>query len=248
MSTQQADLLEQSSESHSSSLFFEPSLALDVQRTSWISLLEALPNCSSWRLFYISVLKRWFDLIVGGIALVMLLPLLTLVAGAILLSMGTPVIFRQVRVGRNGKTFVMYKFRTMIADRRNQKGHFDGPERRMRHKTSHDPRVTRLGRFLRRTSIDELPQLINVVRGDMSLIGPRPEIPHIVDGYAAWQHRRHLVKPGITGWWQVHGRSDLPMHEHTELDIYYVEHLSLRLDLYIVLCTFRAVLSRAGAF
>jgi lipopolysaccharide/colanic/teichoic acid biosynthesis glycosyltransferase len=248
MSTQQADLLEPPSESHSTSLFFEPSLPLDARSTAWITLLEALPNCSSWRLFYVSALKRWFDLIIGSFAIVILLPLFAIVACAIFISMGTPVIFRQVRVGRNGQTFVMYKFRTMIADRRHHTAQFDGPERRMRHKTSHDPRVTRLGRFLRRTSIDELPQLLNVVRGDMSLIGPRPEIPHIVDGYATWQHRRHLVKPGITGWWQVQGRSDLPMHEHTELDIYYVEHLSLQLDLYIVLCTFRAVLSRAGAF
>jgi lipopolysaccharide/colanic/teichoic acid biosynthesis glycosyltransferase len=116
------------------------------------------------------------------------------------------------------------------------------------HKIKDDPRVTRVGRLIRRTSIDELPQLINVIRGEMSLIGPRPELPQIVRDYEPWMHRRHLVRPGLTGWWQVRGRSDLPMHEHTDLDIYYVEHVSWRLDLRILKQTVRIVVCGLGAY
>jgi lipopolysaccharide/colanic/teichoic acid biosynthesis glycosyltransferase len=136
----------------------------------------------------------------------------------------------------------------MIPDRRRNNLPYDGPERRIRHKSRTDPRVTRLGKLLRSTSIDELPQLVNVLLGDMSLVGPRPELPAIVAGYAPWQHQRHLVRPGITGWWQVRGRSDFPMHEHTELDIYYVAHKSLWFDLRILFETVRTVLVRSGAF
>ncbi len=138
--------------------------------------------------------------------------------------------------------------RTMIPDRRKERLPFGETDCRQRHKTPNDPRLTRVGKFLRRTSIDELPQLLNVVRGQMSLVGPRPELPEITERYAAWRHRRHLVRPGLTGWWQVQGRSDLPMHENTELDLYYVEHGSFRLDLRIVLRTFHILFSRKGAF
>jgi lipopolysaccharide/colanic/teichoic acid biosynthesis glycosyltransferase len=117
-----------------------------------------------------------------------------------------------------------------------------------RHKMPDDPRVTRAGRLLRRTSVDEWPQLINVIRGQMSLVGPRPELPNIVKTYEPWQHLRHLVRPGMTGWWQVQGRSDLPMHEHTELDLYYVKHVSFRLDLQITARTVGVVLRGLGAF
>ncbi len=115
-------------------------------------------------------------------------------------------------------------------------------------KARNDPRVTRVGRFLRRTSLDELPQLFNVLRGDMSLVGPRPELPEIVATYEAWQHDRHRVLPGLSGWWQIHGRSDKPMHQHTELDIYYVSHVSFLLDVYILLRTLVVVIAGRGAF
>jgi lipopolysaccharide/colanic/teichoic acid biosynthesis glycosyltransferase len=144
----------------------------------------------------------------------------------------------------------MLKFRTMRAERRCLN---DGPpnglvDRRQRHKSVADPRVTRFGRFLRRTCLDELPQLWNVLRGDMSMVGPRPELPSIVDRYEPWQHQRHLVAPGITGWWQINRTADQLMHESTELDIYYVEHHSLGLDLRILAATVGAVIDGRGAY
>ncbi len=215
---------------------------------AWFSLLELAHRADSGRLAYCAVFKRWIDITLASVALAALSPLLLLVALAIRADSQGPVLFRQRRLGRGGQPFIVYKFRTMIQDRRKEHRPFDGTDRRQRHKTPNDPRLTRVGKFLRRTSIDELPQLLNVVRGEMSLVGPRPELPEITERYAAWQHRRHLVRPGLTGWWQVQGRSDLPMHEHTELDLYYVEHVSFRLDLQIVVRTFHILFSRKGAF
>ena len=111
-----------------------------------------------------------------------------------------------------------------------------------------DPRVTRAGRFLRRTSLDELPQLINIFKGEMSLVGPRPELPCLVDKYAPWQRKRFEVPQGLTGWWQVNGRADKPMHLHTEDDLYYIRHYSLWLDIQILWRTMKAVLDRRGAY
>jgi lipopolysaccharide/colanic/teichoic acid biosynthesis glycosyltransferase len=122
------------------------------------------------------------------------------------------------------------------------------PDGTMRHKLRQDPRITRVGRWLRRTSVDELPQLINILLGHMSLIGPRPELVEIVDRYEPWQHRRHMVRPGLTGWWQVSGRGNRPMHENTELDLYYVDHLSAGLDLRILIRTVVVVVKGLGAF
>jgi lipopolysaccharide/colanic/teichoic acid biosynthesis glycosyltransferase len=169
------------------------------------------------------------------------------VALAVSLSGPGPVIFRQARVGYRGRPIVIYKFRTMTPhDRAAESAPFS--ERIQKHKDPGDPRITRVGRLLRRSSLDELPQLWNVVRGDMSLVGPRPEMPWIVAEYAPWQHLRHLVLPGLTGLWQVSGRSDLPMHENTELDLRYVEQVSLRADLSILLRTTRTVFRRHGAY
>ncbi len=197
---------------------------------------------------YYSILKRWFDLALAILLLIVLAPLLLAIALTIRLKYGRPVLFPQNRIGAYGCPFMMYKFRTMIPDRRRYSIAVTGLDRRRSHKTKKDPRVTAFGRLLRRGSIDELPQLFNVIRGEMSLVGPRPELPEIVARYAPWQHQRHFVTPGITGWWQTHGRGDLPMHEHTELDLYYVDHRSFLLDLQILLRTIPAVLSRAGAF
>jgi len=164
--------------------------------------------------------------------------------------MGGPILFRQRRVGLNEHPIDIWKFRTMYADRRSANL---GPpsaqaERRRRHKSRRDPRVTPFGRFLRRTSLDELPQLWNILRGDMSMVGPRPELPEIVAGYEEWQHARHAVRPGLTGWWQVNRPPDRLMHEVVELDIYYVKHRSLWLDLKILFRTVNAVLRGTGAF
>ena len=195
---------------------------------------------------YDRVGKRLVDVLLTSVVLLIVAPVCIILALVIRLDSPGSAIFRQVRVGKGGRRFTVYKFRTMVdgAGLRLVKG-ADG---RWRHKTPDDPRITRVGRFLRRTSLDELPQLINVLRGEMSLVGPRPELPEIVGRYEAWQHRRHLVRPGVTGWWQVQGRSDLPMHEHTDLDLYYVEHLSPKLDAQILLRTIRVVLSGLGAF
>lgn len=215
---------------------------------AWVMLLETMPYQQRGRMFYCLLLKRCFDIVFALLLLLVLSPLLLGVVLAVWLDSGGPAIYKHQRVGRYGKLFMMYKFRTMIADRRVQQQIVDGPDRRRSHKTRYDPRVTRLGRLLRATSIDELPQFWNVLRGDMSFIGPRPELPHIVERYAPWQHQRHLVHPGLSGWWQVHGRSDRPMHEHTELDLYYVAHQSLALDVQIVLRTVRTLVLRSGAF
>jgi exopolysaccharide biosynthesis polyprenyl glycosylphosphotransferase len=177
---------------------------------------------------YERLVKRAFDLVVGGIIQITILPLMGLIALAIKLDSPGPVIYKQLRAGEGGRQFWMYKFRTMVkdADERlaevisyDEVGH-------LMHKQRNDPRVTRVGKFLRKFSFDELPQFYNVLRGDMSLVGPRPEIPLLVDKYEPWQRVRFAVPQGITGWWQVNGRSDKPMHLNTEDDLYYVQNYS----------------------
>ena len=196
------------------------------------------------------ILKRALDLTVAGLLLVGLLPVLLMIALALRLDPGGPVLFRQYRVGQHGRPFQMLKFRTMVSDRRRRPS--PPPpgvdERRRVHKSPGDPRVTRAGRFLRRSCLDELPQLWNVLKGEMSLVGPRPELPEIVVLYQPWQHARHAVKPGLTGWWQVNRDDTRLMHEQTELDIYYVEHQSLRLDLVTLLRTIGVLIRGLGTF
>lgn len=220
----------------------------DATYDAWFAFLRAHESVPVRRVLYTTVLKRGLDIVGSLFALILCLPLLLLVAALIKIGQGGPVFYRQQRTGRYGAPFTMYKFTSMIPDRRNQAVPWDGVERRKSHKTRTDPRVTRVGRIIRALSIDELPQLFNILRGDMSLIGPRPELPVIVARYQPWQHQRHLLRPGLTGWWQVEGRSDRPMHEHTDLDLYYIEHVSFTLDLRILVRTFKAVLSRSGAF
>jgi len=219
-----------------------------LQESSWFSLLEATQHQRPVRLMYCFIFKHWLDALIATLLIVILTPLLLLVSLIIWLDTRGAVIYRQRRIGQHGKPFTMYKFRTMIPDRRQTNHSFAGPERRKAHKTASDPRVTLTGKIMRRTSIDELPQLFNVLRGEMSLVGPRPELPEIVSAYETWQHQRHLVRPGITGWWQTHGRSNLMMHDHTDLDIYYVQHISFAMDMRILLGTFRAIVVRSGAF
>src|SRR5207249_1779452 len=150
------------------------------------------------------------------------------------------------RVGRGEKLFALHKFRTMRPDRRHQHTAYVGTDRRLTHKHPNDPRLTRLGRTLRKWSLDELPQLWDVVTGRLSLVGPRPELLSIVDRYEPWQHGRHAVKPGLTGLWQITARGDGEMHEHTDLDIEYAQLVLMRRDLKIMLLTIPAVLTKRG--
>lgn len=174
----------------------------------------------------------------GALLLLLLtLPLMAASAVAIRLTMGAPVLLRQPRVGRFGRVFTIYKFRTMLPDRREGRAAYEGPERRISHKRADDPRITPVGRFLRKWSLDELPQFFNVLKGDMSLIGPRPELVPIVAAYEPWQHGRHAVKPGITGLWQVSERGDRLLHEATDVDLAYIERLGPISDLQILLHT-----------
>lgn len=196
------------------------------------------------------IVKRVFDLTVASLLVLFTWPLMLLIALAIKLDSPGPVIFVQERVGENGRLFKMYKFRSMVpdAEQRAQEVARVGANGEILHKHPNDPRVTRVGRVLRRTSLDELPQLFNVLRGEMSLVGPRPELPWLVAQYESWQRRRFAVPPGITGWWQVNGRSERTMHLHTEDDLYYIQHYSPLLDLQILWRTVGVVLRGRGAF
>ena len=176
-----------------------------------------------------------FERVTAALAVAVLSPLLALTTLVIRLWMGPPAVFRQRRVGRAEREFALYKFRTM-GEARDAAGHLLPDEQRL----------TALGRFLRRTSCDELPQLWNVIRGEMSLVGPRPLPAKYLPRYSARQRRRHEVKPGITGWAQIHGRNALDWEEKLELDVWYVEHRSLRLDLRILAATVATVLRREG--
>ena len=200
--------------------------------------------------YYQHLTKRAFDLIVGTIVTLFALPLMAIAAVAIKLDSPGSIIFKQQRVGENGRVFSMYKFRSMVADAEKQHKHmihYD-KEGQVVHKVPNDPRVTRVGNFIRRTSIDELPQLFNVLKGNMSLVGPRPELPLLVDKYEPWQRKRFAVPQGITGWWQINGRSDQPMHLNTDLDLFYIRNYSIMLDLYILWRTIAAVFKGKGAF
>ncbi|RMF27109.1 MAG: undecaprenyl-phosphate glucose phosphotransferase [Chloroflexi bacterium] len=194
--------------------------------------------------------KRAMDVVLASLALLVLSPLMGLIALLIRLDSPGPALFRQVRVGKNGRRFVIYKFRSMHigaeAERRRLAAlnEADGPLFKIRD----DPRRTRVGRWLRRTSLDELPQLFNVLRGEMSLVGPRPPLPEEVRQYQEWHKRRLEVRPGITGLWQVSGRSELTFDEMCLLDIYYIEHWSPALDVKILLRTIPKILTGDGAY
>jgi lipopolysaccharide/colanic/teichoic acid biosynthesis glycosyltransferase len=192
---------------------------------------------------YIRVVKPAIDRAAGVLLLLLALPVLCAVALAVRVDLGTGVVFTQDRVGQGGMPFRIYKFRTMRPSRRREHRPFEGEDRRQTHKHPDDPRLSALGRLLRRLSLDELPQLINVVKGDMSLVGPRPELVEIVDCYEPWQHRRHCVKPGVTGLWQVSAR-ERPMHEATDVDLEYVDSISFLTDLRILVRTLPAALGR----
>jgi len=198
--------------------------------------------------------KRTMDIIGAATLLIILLPFLALIGLAICLDSGFPMLYRAERVGRFGRPFTVVKFRSMRAGA-DSTAHIEFVRSLMRgtatpcelYKVANDRRITRLGGFLRRTSLDEVPQLWNVLRGEMSLVGPRPDVPYALSDYPDWMHRRLDVKPGITGLWQVSGRSRLSLQDMYRLDVDYVTRASLGFDLRILVRTVPAVLRREGA-
>jgi lipopolysaccharide/colanic/teichoic acid biosynthesis glycosyltransferase len=199
--------------------------------------------------------KRALDLVLAVILLLMLIPILVVLAALVCIDSPGPVLFRQRRIGAGGRTFVMYKFRTMYnqADTEVHAAYYRelirgaAPPRNGLFKVADDQRVTPLGRILRRFSLDELPQLFNVLSGDMSLVGPRPPIPYEVDEYGPRERLRLRVVPGLTGLWQVSGRSRLTFQEMIDLDLRYIDHWSIWLDLWIMLRTPLVMLRGSGA-
>jgi lipopolysaccharide/colanic/teichoic acid biosynthesis glycosyltransferase len=254
--------------------------------TGQLSRVQLRRVSGVWRTAaYLRIVKPTLDRVLALLALLLLLPVLVSITIMIRVQLGPGVIYRQVRIGKDGHPFLMFKFRTMQPDRRrsvrgetlpdrrlNADGRrsverrqeqvaFDGPDRRrgenrrqgdrrepgtdrrLTHKSEADPRHTRLGRVLRRTSLDELPQLVNVLRGELSLVGPRPELPEVVARYESWQHARHAVRPGITGLWQVTDRgTGEAMHLFVSRDLEYLDRISARTDIGILLRTVPAVL------
>lgn len=201
-----------------------------------VTRLRSLPTVRRPRGVYVSVVKPLLDRVVASLALVVAAVPMAIIATLIRVTMGGPILFRQERVGRDGRPFEVLKFRTMQPCRRASAIPVIN-DRRRNHKSDADPRHTRLGRLLRKYSLDELPQLINVVRGEMSIVGPRPELESVVRRYQPGLDQRHYVKPGLTGLWQICARGDGPMHEHGDWDLEYVRRVSFLTDLSIVVRT-----------
>ena len=179
-------------------------------------------------------MKRFFDILFSATALLVLLPVLVVVAVLVRIKLGSPVLFKQQRPGLNCSLFTMYKFRTMISKTHDEQGD----------QLPDEKRLTRFGLWLRATSLDELPELFNVIKGDLSLVGPRPLMVKYLDRYTPEQNRRHEVKPGITGWAQVNGRNNMTWEQKFEYDLWYVDHRSLWLDFKILFLTFWHVVCR----
>ncbi len=196
------------------------------------------------------MVKRIADLVLGSLLLLLCLPILLVVSIAIKLEDGGAVFYFTERVGENQRVFRMLKFRSMVMDasaRQGEVNQYDDAGNLI-HKHQDDPRVTQVGKWIRRHSVDELPNLWNVLKGEMSLVGPRPELPWLVERYEPWQLKRFVVPQGMTGWWQVTGRSDKPMHLHTDDDIYYIQNYSLWLDIQILWRTIAVVVRGNGAY
>ena len=239
-----------------------PSLFNCLPRKTEIDQIGVLPMIRLFREPLSSgarLLKRTFDVTVSALAIVLLFPLWLLLALLIKFDSKGPVLYKQERVGMDGRLFLLYKFRTMIADadpemhREYQRAFIEGRAeanlgnaQKPTYKLFADPRITRVGQFLRRTSLDEVPQLLNVLMGDMSIVGPRPPIPYEVEAYELWHRKRLDMKPGVTGLWQVSGRNRLPFEEMVRLDLFYIENWSLLLDLKIILRTGFVIISREG--
>jgi exopolysaccharide biosynthesis polyprenyl glycosylphosphotransferase len=239
-----------------------PSLFNCLPRKTEIDQIGVLPMIRLFREPLSSgtrILKRTFDLMFSALAIALLLPLWLLIALLIKLDSKGPVFYTQERVGMDGRLFLLYKFRTMVAGadselhREYQRAFIAGRaeanlgnDHKPTYKLFADPRITRVGKLLRRTSLDEVPQLLNVLLGDMSMVGPRPPIPYEVEAYELWHRKRLDMKPGLTGLWQVSGRNRLPFEEMVRLDLFYIENWSLLLDLKIILRTGFVMLGREG--
>ena len=194
-------------------------------------------------------IKRFFDICLSAVALVVLSPLLLVIAILIYLEDKGPVIYSQTRIGKDGRAFKLYKFRSMCVDadeklkdlqKLNER---DGPVFKIRD----DPRVTKVGKFIRKTCIDELPQLVNIIKGDMSIVGPRPPLPNEVEQYNSYQKQRLLVVPGLTCYWQIQKGEETTFDEWVELDLKYIKERSILLDFRLILLTFKVILSGKGA-
>ena len=194
-------------------------------------------------------IKRFFDICLSAVALVVLSPLLLVIAILIYLEDKGPVIYSQTRIGKDGRAFKLYKFRSMCVDadeklkdlqKLNER---DGPV----FKIKNDPRVTKVGKFIRKTCIDELPQLVNIIKGDMSIVGPRPPLPNEVEQYNSYQKQRLLVVPGLTCYWQIQKGEKTTFDEWVELDLKYIKERSILLDFRLILLTFKVILSGKGA-
>jgi exopolysaccharide biosynthesis polyprenyl glycosylphosphotransferase len=196
------------------------------------------------------LMKRATDVALSGLGILVALPLMAVIALVVHFDDQGPVLFRQERVGRDGERFTMLKFRTMVVDAEARLAELSSRSEGagLLFKMKHDPRVTRAGRVLRKYSLDELPQLFNIFAGTMSIVGPRPPLPREVEGYADHVHRRLYIKPGLTGMWQVNGRSDLSWEESVRLDLYYVENWSLTVDLVLMWRTVKVILKPEGAY
>jgi lipopolysaccharide/colanic/teichoic acid biosynthesis glycosyltransferase len=220
---------------------------MDLSVSPWPARADRLVLVDRRAGLYVRAAKPALDL-VGG--LVLSLATAPVVLGALVVArclLGRGVLLRQPRVGQGGRVFGMYKIRTMRPDRRLRQLPYDGPERRTLHKRADDPRHTTFGRFLRKWSIDELPQLWNVVLGDMSLVGPRPELASVVDHYELWDHPRHFVRPGVTGLWQVSDLRAAPLHESVHIDLEYLRNVTFASDARILLGTMQALRDGNGS-
>jgi lipopolysaccharide/colanic/teichoic acid biosynthesis glycosyltransferase len=215
-------------------------LRIGAKRLAWVAVVRSA-----------YLLKRTLDILLAGPLFILLLPIFGLLVLAIRLESPGPALFKQTRVGRWGQIFTMYKLRSMYMDAEARKAELLAENEMsggVTFKMQRDPRITRIGRFIRKASIDELPQLWNVIKGDMSLVGPRPPVPAEVDEYSLSDRRRLEVTPGITCIWQVSGRSDIPFPEQVELDVRYIESQSLLTDLKLLWQTVPAVLFGRGAY
>ncbi|RKT44267.1 sugar transferase [Thiocapsa rosea] len=215
-------------------------LRIGAKRFAWVAVVRSA-----------YLLKRALDILLAGPLFILLLPIFGLLVLAIRLESPGPALFKQTRVGRWGQIFTMYKFRSMYMDAEARKAELQDENEMsggVTFKMQRDPRITRIGRFIRKASIDELPQLWNVIKGDMSLVGPRPPVPAEVDEYSLSDRRRLEVTPGITCIWQVSGRSDIPFPQQVELDVRYIESQSLWTDLKLLWQTVPAVLFGRGAY
>lgn len=194
-------------------------------------------------------IKRFFDICLSSAALVVLSPLLLVIAILIYLEDKGPVIYSQTRIGKDGRAFKLYKFRSMCVDadeklkELQELNERDGPV----FKIKNDPRVTKVGKFIRKTCIDELPQLVNIIKGDMSIVGPRPPLPNEVEQYNSYQKQRLLVVPGLTCYWQIQKGDETTFDEWVELDLKYIKERSILLDFRLILLTFKVILSGKGA-